>query len=282
MPEPSTAVKELLASNVTFVLGDPIIKIVATDGTTAAYCPHTRFLTVNGTQYTPYFPVDPARPTAKVGLQPDSAEFNAPLDDVITKADVVAGKWRGARAYTAYVVDYRDTTPDLVQERNWLVGKIKLRGEQFTMELLGLSQALRQQIGAVTSPIDRNRTPEELGVVIGDFTFTGEVLSAASRRVFTGDVVEADVGGVPYFRYGRVRWLTGANADLEMEIEDNAAGVITLQLPMPSDIEAGDEFELIAGYDGSREQARDKFNAVEAFDGEPDLPGMTKVLTYPT
>lgn len=282
MPVPSAAIQDALGANATFVTGDPIIKIVAKDGTTAAYCPHTRLLSVGGTTYSPYYPVDPARPTAKVGLQPDSAEFNAPLDEIVTKADLVSGKWRGARAYTAYVVDYRAVVPDVVQERNWLVGKIKIRGGMFTMELLGLSQALHQQIGAVTSPIDRNRTPEELGIAIASFTFAGEVLSVTSRRIFTGDVVEADVGGVPYFRYGRIEWTTGDNAGLTMEIEDNATGVITLQLPMPSDIQAGDEFELIAGYDGTREQARDKFNAAEAMDCEPDLPGLNKVLTYPS
>lgn len=281
MPVPSLAIREALQSNVTFVTGDPVIKIVATDATTAAYCPHTRFLTIDGTQYAPYYPVDPARPSAKVGLQPDSAEFNAPLDEVITKEGIVSGQWRGARVYTAYVVDYRAAVPDVVQERNWFVGRIKLRGGMFTMELLGLSQALHQQIGAVTSPIDRNRTPEELGVTIATYTHAATVTVATSRRVFTTGVVLADIGGVPAFRYGRARWLTGDNAGLEMEIEDNAAGVQTLQLPMPSDITIGDTLELIEGYDGTREQARDKFSAAEAMDAEPDLPGLSKVLTYP-
>jgi uncharacterized phage protein (TIGR02218 family) len=201
---------------------------------------------------------------------------------VITKFGIISGQWRGARAYTAYVVDYRDLSLGVVQERNWLVGKIKIHGQMFTMELLGLSQALRQQIGAVTSPIDRNRIPEELGIDIATYTHSATVTVATSRRVFTTGVVQADVGGVPYFRYGRAVWVTGSNAGLEMEIENNSAGAITLQLPMSSDIQLGDTLNLIAGYDGTREQARDKFNAAEAMDCEPDLPGLAKVLTYPT
>ena len=50
---------------------------------------------------------------------------------------------------------------------------------------------------------------------------------------------------------------------------------------MRSTIAIGDTLNLIAGYDGTREQARDKFDAAEAFNGEPDLPGLSTVLTYP-
>lgn len=283
MPAPSADIQDALKSNCTFVTGNPVIKVVAKDGTTAAYAPHTRFLTIDGTQYSPYYPVDIARPTLKAGLEPNSMEFNGPLDDVITKFGIVSKRWVGGRAYTGYVVDYRDLSLGLVQERDWFVGKTKLKGGMFTMELLSKAQALHQPIGATTQPIDRNRTPEELGVNIADFTFEAEVtaVTPGDRRVFTVDVVQADVAGVPYFRYGRAIWLTGDNEDLDMEVEDNAAGVVTLQLPMPSDIQVGDTLALIAGYDGTREQARDKFNAVEAMDCEPDLPGLNKVLTYP-
>lgn len=278
---PSTAVIEALKANCTFCTGDPIIRVAAKDGTVAAYAPHTRYLSLDGVLYTPYSPIDAARPSVQAGLRPDSGEFTAPFDDVITKAGVVAGKWKGARARTAYVVDYRDLSLGVVREHNWLVGSIKIRGGGFTFELLSLSQALAQQIGEFTSPVDRNRTPEQLGVDISLYTFPATVTAAPDRRHFTTGVSQADVGGVPYFRYGRAVWLTGANAGLSMEIEDNAGADITLQLPMPSAVAFGDTLQLIAGYDGTREQARDKFGAADAMNCEPDLPGLQRTLTYP-
>jgi uncharacterized phage protein (TIGR02218 family) len=279
----TTPQKEALAANVTWCTGDPIIKVTARDGEVAAYAPHTRYLDIGGTLYSPYYPVDAARPSTRVGLQPDSGEFRAPFDDIITKADVLGGRWRGARAYTAFVVDYRNVvTLGVVQERTWLVGRIKPRGSMFTMELLGRTQALSQPIGEVTAPIDRHRTPEELGVNIASFTHAATVTTVTDRRIFTTGVSQADVGGVPYFRYGRAIWLTGANAGTPgMEIEDNDGAEITLQLPMRSDIEVGDTLELIAGYDGTLEQARDKFDMAINFNGEPHLPGMMRFLTYP-
>jgi len=66
-----------------------------------------------------------------------------------------------------------------------------------------------------------------------------------------------------------------------MEIKDNTGNVIELQLPMRSDIAISDTVSLLAGYDGSIEQARDKFGAAENFSGEPHLPGLRSILKYP-
>jgi uncharacterized phage protein (TIGR02218 family) len=275
----TTAQKEALQSNCTFCTADPIIKIVARDGTTIAYAPHTRYLTVGATVYAPASPVDVTRPVCKVGLQPDSGEFVGPFDDVITEGDIYGGKWKGARAYTAYVVDYRDVaTYGVVQERNWLVGKIKPRGSSFMMELLSLSSALNQQIGEETQPIDRRRRLDELGISIAAYTHSTTVLSVIDRRRFTVGHVAAN----SYFKYGLIRFTSGACDDLEMEIKDNTAGALELQLPMRSDVQVGDACIVIRGYDGTRESAK-LLGAVvvEGMQCEPDLPGLSKVLEYP-
>jgi hypothetical protein len=66
-----------------------------------------------------------------------------------------------------------------------------------------------------------------------------------------------------------------------MEIKDNIGNDIELQLPMMSDIAISDTVSLLAGYDGSRTQARDKFSAAENMSAEPDLPGLKAILRYP-
>lgn len=272
------AQKEALRSNVTFCTGDPLIKVVAKDGTTLAYVPHTRYLTVGGQLYTPASPVDAARPVCKVGLQPDSGEFIGVFDDIITEADVYGGRWKGASIYTAYVVDYRDTSLGVVQERNWKVGKIKPRGESFMMELLSLSSALNQQIGEETQAIDRRRRLDELGISIAAYTHATTVTAVTDRRRFTVGYVAAN----SYFRYGLIRWTSGANDDLEMEIKDNVAGAIELQLPMRSNVVIGDACVLIRGFDGSRESAKLIGAAVvESMQAEPDTPSLDQVYRYP-
>jgi len=84
-----------------------------------------------------------------------------------------------------------------------------------------------------------------------------------------------------YFSYGRAEFTSGANSGLKMEIKSNVGNAIKLQLPMRSTIAIGNTVTLIAGYDGTREQARDKFGAAAAFNGEPDLPFLRGIISYP-
>lgn len=265
-----------LKSNCTFLC--EVWKMTARDGTIAAYTNHTRNLTYNSQLYTAA-PVEPSRITRKIGLEPDVSELTGALDAVITEADIVAGKWKRA-VIVKDIVCYTDLTLGYALRQKGHAGSFSVRNGLFVMEFRSNSQLLGQTIGELTSPVDRNRTPEQLGVSMGAFTFARTVTAVASRRAFTVDgAAQADA----YFRYGRAEWTTGANADLQMEVKDNIGNVITLQLPMPSDIAIGQTLNLIAGYDGTREQARDKFGATAVlnFNAEPDLPGIKGVLSYP-
>ncbi len=278
----TVAQKEALAANVTYCC--QIWKITAKDGATLAYASCDCPVTIGGTTYQPFSPADPARVAAKTGLKPDSSEILSVFDDVITEADVRGGRWTGARIYSAFVVNYRDVTLGVVGEHNGFAGKVRPRGAvQFTMEFLSLSQALAQMIGDETSPIDRNRKPDDLGISMAAFTFAATVTAVTStdRRTFTVNLSPAKADN--YFQYGRAEWATGANAGLKMEVKSNTGNVMTLTLNMRSAIAVGDTLSLIAGYDSTREQARDKFGstAIENFQGEPDLPGLKTALTYP-
>ena len=66
-----------------------------------------------------------------------------------------------------------------------------------------------------------------------------------------------------------------------MEIKGSTGNVIELQLPLRSTIAIGDNCSLVAGYNSTREQARDKFGAMVNFNGEVDLPGVKGIVKYP-
>jgi uncharacterized phage protein (TIGR02218 family) len=272
---PSAAILEHLQSNITFLA--PIWKITATDGTVAAYAAHTRNLTFESVQYMAA-PVEPTRFTQTLGVtEANHVELFGVLDDTITEQGIQNGKWKNAKIVFEYV-NYLDLTMGSVGKMRGQAGKFTINNGTFTVEFRSLADLLSQEIGDLTSPIDRNRTPEELGASMGPFTFARTVTASPDRRNFTvGGTAQAD----NYFQYGRAEWVTGANAGLKMEIKANTGNVIELQLPMPSAIVNGDTLNLIAGYDGSREQARDKFSLMENFDGEPDLPGLQAILRYP-
>jgi uncharacterized phage protein (TIGR02218 family) len=272
---PSVAMLDHLGSNVTFLC--PIWRMTAADGAVAAYAAHTRDLTFDSVAYSAA-QVEPTRFSQTLGvLQPNNAELFGIFDSIVTEADVQGGRWKNAKIVTDYV-NYLDLTMGSVQRMRGQAGKFSINNGTFTVELRSISDLLQQEIGDLTSSLDRNRRPEDLGVSMVPFTHARTVTASPDRRNFT-------VGGTAqvndYFKYGRVTFTSGANNGQQMEVKANVGNVIELQLPVRSTITIGDTVTLIAGYDSTREQARDKFNAMEAFRGEPDLPGIKAILQYP-
>jgi uncharacterized phage protein (TIGR02218 family) len=273
---PTTEQKEALASNVTFCC--EIFKMVARDGSVLAVAQHTQNLTVGGTAYKAK-PFEIEQMEAQLGLDPDTSRLTGVFDDDITEAGVRGGKWRGARIYTAVVVDYRNLSFGVVAERSGFAGRFTLNNGRFSVEFLSLSQLLSQELGELTSPVDRRRRLDELGIDIAAHTHATTVTGVTDRRVFTVGDVQAD----GYYQYGLALFTSGANSGLEMEIKNNVGGVLTLQLPMRSPIVNGDGVTLIRGYDGTRDAAKLLGSAVvEGLESEPDLPGLSAVLTYPS
>jgi len=270
-----------LQSNVTFLV--PIWTMLSTDNTRASYCAHTRNLTFNSLSYTAA-PVEPSRFSQTLGLDANHVELFGVFDDVVTEANVQGGKWKNAKITFEYIAydpatgAASTTVIGSVGKMKGQTGKFSINNGTFRVEFRSLSDLLGQEIGELTSPIDRNRRPEDLGVSMAPFTHTRTVTAVADRMNFT-------VGGTAqvndYFKYGRAEFTSSANSGLKMEIKSSVGNVIKLQMPMRSAIAIGNTVTLIAGYDGSREQARDKFGAMEAFNAEPDLPGLKAVLQYP-
>lgn len=270
-----------LADNVTFII--PIWVMTATDGTVAAYASHTRPITFNSINYTPA-PVEPTRFSEVIGLDPNHVEVFNVFDDIVTEADVQGGRWKNARAvydkiaYNPATGAASATVTGSAKRIKGKVGKITINNGTYRMEINSLSAQLGQEIGELTSPMARNRQLSDLVSNVAPYTFARTITAFTDRRNFT---VNGTAQINDYFKYGKVTFTSGANNGRSMEIKASVGNVIELQLPMLSDIAIGNTVSLLAGFDGSREQARDKFGAMENFNGEPDLPGLKAVLVYP-
>lgn len=272
--------KDHLAQNVTFLV--EIWKMTARDGTVVAYACHTRSLVFGGVTYAAG-PFSLATTTRKMGLEPDSVTLTGALGEGVTEADIAGGKWKGARVVKE-TVNYLDLTMGSVAKFVGVAGKFTVRNGIFTVEAKSLSSLLQQEIGEMTSPVDRSRTLAETGVTVATFTHGTSVASFTDRRVFKVSYVQPSAN---YFRYGKATFTSGANSGLEMEIEDSEttdSGTrtqITLQLPMRSAIAVGDAVSLIRGYAGTRDDAKALGSpAMLNFQGEPDLPMPDDTLRY--
>lgn len=274
---PSVALLDRLASNITFIC--QIWKITSSDGLVAAFAAHTRDLVFESVTYKAA-PVEPTRFSETLGLeQANHVELFGVLDEVITESDIQGGRWKNAKIVSQYV-DYLSLADGSVKKIKGQAGKFTIQNGTFRVEQRSLTDLLQQEIGDLTSPIDRNRTLADLVGAgnLGPYTFTRSVASVVDRRNFTIDgAAQVD----DYFRYGKLTFTSGANNGRSMEIKANVGNVIELQLPMMSDVAIGNNVTLLAGYDGSRTAARDKFGAADNFRGEPDLPGIRGLIEYP-
>lgn len=81
-----------------------------------------------------------------------------------------------------------------------------------------------------------------------------------------------------YFDGGLITFTSGLCDGFSQEVKAYVPGQITLHLPMPYALAAGDTYSLVAGCDKALSTCRDRFSNVVNFRGEPYLPGIDKVL----
>ncbi|SDR47050.1 DUF2163 domain-containing protein [Paraburkholderia tuberum] len=81
-----------------------------------------------------------------------------------------------------------------------------------------------------------------------------------------------------YFSFGTVRWTSGANAGYSFNVRTFSPGVVTLSLPTPFPISAGDQYVITAGCDRQIGTCVARWNNVVNFRGEPYIPGPDVIL----
>ncbi len=83
-----------------------------------------------------------------------------------------------------------------------------------------------------------------------------------------------------YFDFGRVTWLTGANAGLSMEVKTwDGTSLLKLLFQMPYPVQVGDTFKITPGCD-KRLPTCQSFGQILNFDGEAFVPGEDAALEY--
>lgn len=87
----------------------------------------------------------------------------------------------------------------------------------------------------------------------------------------------------PLFDGCLVTWISGENTGTSVEIKtyDQASGLVQLWLAAPYPVQAGDRFFFYPACDKRRDTCYNRFNNILNFRGEPDMPGMDSVLSYP-
>jgi len=81
-----------------------------------------------------------------------------------------------------------------------------------------------------------------------------------------------------YFALGKVTWTSGQNAGYSQDVRTFAPGAVTLGLPTPYPIAAGDAYSIVAGCDRQIGTCVASYNNVVNFRGEAYIPGPDVLL----
>lgn len=103
---------------------------------------------------------------------------------------------------------------------------------------------------------------------------TGTVTAKTSNQVFADSAINEATN---YWQYGKVEWLTGANAGASMEIKSQTSTVIELFAPAIYTVNVGDTFRLYAGCAKTKSACK-AHNNIYNMRAEPDKPS-SKLLT---
>jgi uncharacterized phage protein (TIGR02218 family) len=200
-----------------------------------------------------------------------------------TEADVRAGVWDGSQIYLRRV-NYADLSQGAIKLRRGELGQVTYTASGAQAEFRGLMRRLENIITETyTATCRYDLGDARCGVNLASYTATGTVTAVTDRASFTDSAL---AGVDDLYTFGKVTWTAGANAGLSMEIKrQQTGGVITLALPMPYAIVAGDTFSAVQGCNkllktssGYTGDCKVKFSNVVRFGGFSEVPGPDKVL----
>ncbi|WP_294056084.1 DUF2163 domain-containing protein [Sphingomonas sp.] len=246
------------------------------DGVAIGLTAHDRDLAIDGLVYRAAPGMTPSAITRSADLDAGTMDVAGALTaSAISEADLLAGRWDGARV-TIFATDWTDPREQVVLGEG-TIGAVETRGGTLTAELRGLAAGLERPVVEETSAECR----AELGDARCRVAMAGRRrfarVMAVDGAVLTLDAEESVANGQGG---GRLRWFSGANSGLEDAIARSQGSEVTLRRPPRFDGE-GALVELIEGCDKRLATCAGRFGNALNFRGEPYLPGIDLLTRYP-
>jgi uncharacterized phage protein (TIGR02218 family) len=251
-------------------------RLVRRDGVALGFTSHDRSMLVAGLRHQARPGMSPSAVVLGDGVSADDLEVAGALSaGALTRADLLAGRWDGARV-ELFLVDWRD--PDA--GRQWLaegtlgdvaVGEAADAG--FVAELLGPGAALARSVIESCSPECR----AELGDARCRVNMRGReritiVSAQAPDRLRLADVSSADQV------QGQIQFLDGPSAGLARRVLAAEDAWLLLDEPLAATV--GDRVLVREGCDKRYATCRERFANQQNFRGEPHVPGGDLLTRY--
>jgi len=261
-------------------------QLVRNDAAVFGFTDHDRSLAFDGVSYESASGFEGTEMTSSVGLNVDNLDvMGALVSERLNEADLAAGLFDNADV-SIYRVNW--AVPDQrILMRKGNLGEVSRSDKAFTAEVRGLAHLLNQPKGRIYQfGCDAALGDSACGVELDAAANTGAgtVVSSDGARTFTASGLGGFDNG--WFSFGRLLWLSGANAGREMEVKTHrleaSTAAIGLWLPMSEPVAVNDTFKIFVGCDKQFVTCLTKFSNGLNFRGFPHMPGNDFVLSYPS
>lgn len=256
-------------------------KIVRTDAVTLAYTTHQEPLTVSGIVYQSIGSFERTTIESGIKLAGDSLSINGVLVAAnVTQADIKAGKFDFAM-FQIFEVNYQDLTMGINILRTGNLADISTSGIEFTAELRGLSDRLRNVVGKITlTSCDANLGDTRCGIDLSTLLngrVPTSITSITNERLITCTSLTHVAG---WFENGKVTMTSGLSVGYGSEVKQHqAGGVLTLKFSLPYTLAVGDTLTAEVGcLKRYLEDCKGKFLNGNRFRGFPKMPLMDKAF----
>ncbi|OLP61858.1 beta tubulin [Xaviernesmea oryzae] len=260
-------------------------RVTRRDGVVLGFTDHDEDLAFGGLSYRAASGFASADALFAAGLSVEAGEVHGGLSsEAITEADVAAGRYDGARVEVFSVNWAAPETALLLQVHE--IGEVSRAGGAFRAELRRITHRLEQVQGRLYS----RRCDADFGDARCGLDVTAPPLTV--ERVIAAVAAEASVilstplpGADNDWRLGRLHVLSGAATGWTGQIGDQTAQSdgrtrLSLWLPPPVPLRAGDRVAITAGCDKRFSTCRQRFGNGVNFQGVPHMPGLDFAYGY--
>ena len=255
-------------------------RIERRDGIALGLTDHDRDLLIDGLVHRAAPGMLPSAIRRSDGLDADTMDIGGALTSTaITPADLLAGRWDGARV-TLFAVDWSGADLTRVPLGIGTIGAVETQRDAFTAELRGASAGLERPVVELTAPECRAELGDKrcrVALALAGRRRMARVVAADGPAV-TLDTIEPSANA---YGGGLLRWIGGANSGLRSAIAASAGSGVSLRSEPALPVVAGDRVELIEGCDKSLATCAGRFGNAVNFRGEPYLPGIDLLTRYP-
>lgn len=239
-----------------------LVKVTRTDGVESGYTSADIDITYSGLVYTPDDGIKMTALQGSLGQGVDNSQVSGFTEAARFDPTLIDRHAYEGATFTAMLCDFTNIGAGVMVLNAGFVGEITVTDEQFDADMAGLSSILKRIRGDVTTKKCRCR---HLGDICCKLPLAGNVQSlgmGAPHAIQVSKTVTvvttqktmtfgAEAAPSTFFNQGYVKFTTGLNTGIEMEIKSHTlsagSAVIQTVLPLPFTIAPGDVATLTAG-----------------------------------